>query len=115
MLEVSRQDYITTARAKGLSNVVVILRHMFRNALVPIVTAAGLQIGRMMGGTSVIERVYAVQGIGNYVTNAVYIPDIPVVITCVVYTSIIISFVNLLVDLLYAVLDPRVKANLKKN
>lgn len=115
MLEVSRQDYITTARAKGLSNGTVVMRHMFRNALIPIITAAGLQIGRMMGGSAVEERVYAVQGVGNYVTSAVYIPDIPVVITCVVYIAILVSIVNLIVDLLYAILDPGVKANLKKN
>lgn len=115
MLEVSRQDYITTARAKGLSNATVVMRHMFRNALIPIITAAGLQMGRLMGGAAVEERVYSVQGIGNYITSSVYIPDIPVVITCVVYTAIIISFANLIVDLLYAILDPGVKANLKKN
>lgn len=114
MLEVSRQDYIVTARAKGLSNGRVVIRHMFRNALIPVITAASLQVGRMMGGSAVEERVYSVQGVGNYITSAVYIPDIPVVLTCVVYTSIIISLINLVVDLLYAVLDPGVKASLKK-
>ena len=115
MLEVKRQDYIVTARAKGLSNRTVVFRHMLSNALIPIITAASLQIGRMFGGSAVEERVYAAQGIGTYVSSAVYIPDIPVVITCVVYTSIIVSFVNLAVDLLYAVLDPTVKASLKKD
>lgn len=115
MLEVSNQEYITTARAKGLSMFTVVMKHMFLNALIPVITAFGLQFGHLLGGSAVTEKVFSVKGIGNYIISSVYIPDIPIVLSGVVYLAIIISLLNLVIDLLYAVLDPRIKASLKNN
>jgi peptide/nickel transport system permease protein len=113
MLEVKQQEYITTARAKGLSEKRVVLRHMFPNALIPVVTIFGVSLGSLLGGSAVTEKVFTVQGIGNYIISKVFVPDIPVVLSGVVYLAIVISLVNLGVDLLYAVIDPRMKASLK--
>ena len=113
MLEVKQQEYITTARAKGLSERRVVLRHMFPNTLIPVLTIFGVSLGSLLGGSAVTEKVFTVQGIGNYIISKVFVPDIPVVLSGVVYLAIVISLVNLVVDLLYAVIDPRMKASLK--
>jgi len=113
LLEVLGQDYIVTARAKGLSNVRVILKHALGNAMIPIVTVAGLQFGGSLGGSAVIEKVFNVKGIGSYVIDKQFLPDIPAILGGVVYVSIIISLVNLAVDLIYVYLDPRIKSKLK--
>lgn len=113
MLEVIKSDYITTARAKGLSERVVVLRHALKNAVIPIVTIIGLQFGGMLGGSAVTEKVFTIPGIGSYIVNKQMIPDIPVVLAGVVYIAIVISFANLLVDLLYALFDPRIKAKIR--
>lgn len=113
MLEVKQQEYITTARAKGLSERRVVLRHMFPNALIPVITIFGVSLGSLLGGSAVTEKVFTVQGIGNYIISKVFVPDIPVVLSGVVYLAIVISLVNLGVDLLYAAIDPRIKASLK--
>lgn len=113
MLEVKNQDYILTARAKGLSERRVILKHILGNAMIPIVTVIGLQFGGLLGGSQVTEMVFNVNGLGKYIVEKQYIPDIPVVLAGVVYVAIIISVVNLLVDILYAFLDPRIKSSLK--
>lgn len=113
LLEVLNQDYIVTARAKGLSNAAVIIRHGLANAMIPIVTVAGLQFGGSLGGSAVIEKVFNVKGIGSYIIDKQFLPDIPAILGGVVYVSIVISVVNLLVDLLYVWLDPRIKSRLK--
>ena len=113
LLEVLGQDYIVTARAKGLSNVRVIVKHALGNAMIPIVTVAGLQFGGTLGGSAVIEKVFNVKGIGSYVIDKQFLPDIPAILGGVVYVSIVISLVNLAVDLLYVYLDPRIKSRLK--
>ncbi|MCD8221740.1 MAG: ABC transporter permease [Clostridiales bacterium] len=113
LLEVLGQDYIVTAKAKGLSNVRVIAKHALGNALIPIVTVAGLQFGGSLGGSAVIEKVFNVKGIGSYVVDKQFLPDIPAILGGVVYVSIIISLVNLAVDLIYVYLDPRIKSRLK--
>ena len=113
MLEVINQDYITTAKAKGLSNRTVILKHALGNAMIPIVTVVGLQFGGMLGGSAVTEKVFNITGIGSYIVDKQFIPDIPVVLTGVVYVAVIISLVNLFVDILYAFLDPRIKSKMK--
>lgn len=114
MLEVIKSDYITTARAKGLKEKDVILGHALRNAIIPIITIIGLQFGGMLGGSAVTERVFTIPGIGSYIVSKQMIPDIPVVLAGVVYIAIIISIANLMVDILYAFFDPRIKAKLKK-
>ena len=113
MLEVIKQDYIVTAKAKGLSYGKVIIRHALANAMIPIVTVIGLQFGGMLGGSSVTEKVFNVNGIGRYIVEKQFIPDTPAVLAGVVYVAVVISFVNLFVDILYAFLDPRIKSKLK--
>ena len=113
MLEVINQDYITTAKAKGLSSKRVILKHALGNAMIPIVTVVGLQFGGMLGGSAVTEKVFNINGIGSYIVDKQFIPDIPVVLTGVVYVSVVISLANLVVDILYAFLDPRIKSKMK--
>ena len=113
MLEVKSQDYVVTAKAKGLSNRTVIVKHILGNALIPIITVVGLQFGQILGGSAVPERVFSVKGIGSYIIDKQFLPDIPVLLAGVVYLAIIVSIVNLVVDLLYAVLDPRIKSSIK--
>ena len=113
MLEVLSQDYIVTAKAKGLSKRKVIIRHAPGNAMIPIVTIVGIQFGSMMSGATVVEKVFNINGLGNMLVERQFIPDIPVVLAGVVYVAIAVSLVNLFVDLLYAFLDPRIKAKIK--
>lgn len=114
MLEVIKSDYIVTARAKGLSETAVILKHALKNAIIPIITIIGLQFGVMLGGAAVSEKVFTIPGIGSYIVNKQMIPDIPAVLAGVVYIAIVVSVANLAVDLMYAVFDPRIKAKIKK-
>lgn len=111
MLDVINSDYITTARAKGQRESTVILKHCLKNALIPIITAAGIQFGAMLGGSLLTETVFAVPGIGLLLTNAVKARNYPVVQGGVLFVALVFSFVNLVVDLLYALVDPRVKSN----
>ena len=113
MLEVKNSDYILTARAKGLPENKVVLKHILGNAMIPIVTTIGAQFGGMLGGSSVTEKVFNINGIGSYIVEKQYIPDIPVVLAGVVYISFIISIMNLVIDILYAVIDPRIKSRMK--
>ncbi len=113
MLEVKNSDYILTARAKGLPENKVVLKHILGNAMIPIVTTIGAQFGGMLGGSSVTEKVFNINGIGSYIVERQYIPDIPVVLAGVVYISFIVSIMNLVVDILYAVIDPRIKSRMK--
>ena len=113
MLEVKNSDYILTARAKGLPEKQVVLKHILGNAMIPIVTTIGMQFGGMLGGSSVTERVFNINGIGSYIVEKQYIPDIPVVLAGVVYISFVVSVMNLIVDILYAVIDPRIKSKMK--
>jgi peptide/nickel transport system permease protein len=110
MLEVIHSDYITTARAKGLSNGKVIFGHALPNALIPVVTVAGTTFGKMLGSTVVIETVFSIPGIGSYMINGVNSRDYLVVQACVIFLAILFSLIMLLVDLLYAMIDPRIKA-----
>ncbi|WP_432664306.1 ABC transporter permease [Wukongibacter baidiensis] len=114
MLEVIKSDYIITARAKGLKESAVILKHGLRNAIIPIITIIGLQFGGMLGGSAVTEKVFTIPGLGSHIVSKQMIPDVPVVLAGVVYIAIIISLANLFVDILYAFFDPRIKAKLKK-
>ncbi len=111
MLEVLRQEYMTTARAKGLRSRAVVLRHGLKNALIPVVTIVGLQIGNLLGGAVVIETVFARQGIGRLAIDAILTKDFPVIQGVVLFAAVIYVTVNLIVDLLYSVIDPRIRYN----
>lgn len=110
MLDVIRSDYITTARAKGVSERNVIYRHALPNALIPIITLLGTGFGSSLGGTVIVESVFVMPGIGNYITSAIASLDYPVVRGSVVILAIVFSFIMLAVDLIYAFVDPRIKA-----
>ncbi len=114
MLEVTKADYVITARAKGLPESKVIFKHTFRNAIIPIITMIGLQFGLILGGASVTEKVFSIPGIGDFMLFSQFLPDNPAVIASVVYIAIIISITNLLVDLLYAIFDPRIKSKIRE-
>jgi ABC-type dipeptide/oligopeptide/nickel transport system permease component len=109
MLEVLRQDYMLTARAKGLTGRVVVLNHGLKNALIPVVTIVGLQFGNLLGGAVVIETVFARQGIGRMAIDGILTKDFPVVQGTVLFAALVYVTVNLAVDLLYSVLDPRIR------
>ena len=110
MLEVIRSDYVTTARAKGLKERSVIYKHALPNALIPIITMAGTSFGRMLGGTVVLETIFAIPGVGTYMIGAVNSRDYPVVQDGVIFLAIAFSVCMLIVDLVYAAVDPRIKA-----
>lgn len=109
LLEVLRQEYVLTARAKGLSERAVILRHALRNALIPVITIIGLQFGNLLGGAVVIETVFARQGFGRLAITAILAKDFPLIQGVVLVGAVIYVFVNILVDLSYALIDPRIK------
>lgn len=113
MLEVIRADYIRTARAKGQKESIVIGVHALRNALIPVVTLCGLQFGQLLSGAILTESIFAVPGVGRLMVNAIMSRDYPMVQGGVLFIAITFSIVNLLVDLLYAYIDPRIKAELK--
>ncbi len=113
MLEVKNSDYILTAKAKGLSSYKVVMKHILGNAMIPIVTVIGLQFGGMLGGSAVTEKSFNIAGLGSYIVDRQFIPDIPVVLAGVVYIAVVISIANLAVDILYAFLDPRIKSKMK--
>lgn len=109
VLDVIRSDFVRTARAKGASEVVVILKHALRNALLPIITGLGAAFAGVLGGSVVIETVFAIPGISSYLTSAVKTRDMPIIMGCILVISVFVGIVNLLVDLMYSVIDPRVK------
>ncbi|MBR6704223.1 MAG: ABC transporter permease [Lachnospiraceae bacterium] len=110
MLETVRQDYIRTVRAKGAAERVVIWRHALKNALLPVITAAGNTFGALLGGAIVTETLFSLPGLGTFVVNGIKQRDIPVVMGGTITLSVLFSFVVLAVDLIYAFVDPRVKA-----
>lgn len=109
LLEVFNQEYVRTARAKGLNEKLVVYRHALKNALIPVVTVTGIQIGRLLGGTVIIEQIFALPGIGRYVFDAISMRDYPVIQGTVMFFTIVFVVINLTVDLLYGVIDPRIK------
>lgn len=114
MLETLNQDYIRTARAKGVIKNRVIIHHALRNALIPIVTVIGLQLGALLGGSVLTETVFSWPGIGSYTVNCILKSDFPVVQGVVMLIAIIFVLMNLLVDIIYAFLDPRIKYSKKE-
>jgi oligopeptide transport system permease protein len=109
MLEVMRADYVRTALAKGLSKRVVIFKHVLRNSIIPVVTYLGISFGTLLGGALITENVFQLDGIGNALVTAIRANDNPIIMGVVTYGVLVFVIVNLVVDLLYAVLDPRVR------
>lgn len=108
MLDVVKQDFIRTARAKGASERRVVTRHVLRNGMLPVITQVGISYASCMGGSVVTESVFSVPGIGSLLINAVKSRDIPVVMGTIIFVAVIVGVINLLVDVLYAFIDPRV-------
>ena len=109
MLEILGRDYIRTGRAKGLAERAVVLRHALRNATIPVLTVIGLQIGTLLGGAVITESVFAWPGMGKLVVDAIYFRDFPVVQTVLILSATLFVLINLLVDALYTVVDPRIR------
>lgn len=109
ILDVSNEDYVRTAHAKGLAPRMVLLKHIMRNALIPVVTLAGLDLALLLGGVVVIEAVFGWPGIGLQAWTAIRNQDTPMIMGTVLFASMAVVFMNLLIDLLYVVLDPRVR------
>ncbi len=110
MLDVSRQDYLDTARSKGVSEWKILFKHSLRNALIPIITVMGTQVAATLGGAVVVESVFAMPGVGKLIVDSVNQRDVPMVTGSIVLTTALVSITLLIVDLLYAVIDPRIKA-----
>lgn len=110
MLEVVRQDYIRTARAKGQTERVVTMHHVLRNALIPVVTVIGLQFGTLLGGAMITEQIFSIPGLGKFMVESIKSRDYPIVQGGLILISSCFCLVNLLIDILYAFLDPRIKA-----
>jgi peptide/nickel transport system permease protein len=109
MIEVLQEDYVRTARAKGVPTRVVILKHAFRNALVPVVTLIGLDLGVLLGGAVVTEYIFGWPGLGREAVNGILNVDLPIILGVVIFSAVAILVANLLVDIAYALLDPRVR------
>ncbi|MCG7850555.1 MAG: ABC transporter permease [ANME-2 cluster archaeon] len=108
MLEVIRQDYVRTARGKGLAERTIIVRHAMKNALIPVITIIGLEMGHLLGGTVIVETIFAWPGIGKLLIDAISQRDLPLIQGCVVFITIMYVFVNLIVDISYSIFDPRI-------
>lgn len=113
MLEVVRQDYITTARAKGQNEFKVVMRHAFKNALIPIINVVGLQFGALLGGSVLVESVFSIPGLGKLMVDAIKQRNFAVVQGGVLYLAVMFTLVNLAIDIIYAFVDPRVKSQYK--
>ena len=109
MMEILREDYMRTARSKGLRERIVLSRHGLKNAVLPILTISGWQFGRLFGGTVIIERIFLIPGIGQLLIDAVFQRDFPTIQAIIVIVAVSIVIINLLVDLLYGWLDPRIR------
>ncbi|HNR80057.1 MAG TPA: ABC transporter permease, partial [Mesotoga infera] len=109
MLDILTQDYVRTARAKGVNSRNLIMKHVLKNALIPVVTLSGIQLGYLLGGTIVIENMFALPGMGRLLLQVVNERDYPVVQGIVLFIGLLIVLLNILVDILYTVIDPRVE------
>ena len=109
MLEVLRQDYIRTARAKGLNERVVLSRHALKNAMLPVITVLGLQLGTLLGGTVIIESIYALPGLGTLLLGSVTVKDYPQIQGIVLFFALVVVLINIMVDISYGWFDPRVR------
>jgi peptide/nickel transport system permease protein len=109
MLEVLRQDYIRTARSKGLSDRVIYFKHALKNAFIPIITIIGIQLGILLGGSVIIEQIFGLPGVGWYLLQGIQARDYPVVQVTALFLATVFVVMNLFVDITYAFLDPRIK------
>jgi len=109
LLEVLGLDFVRTARAKGLAERTVVLRHALRTALIPVVTVVGLQFGQLLGGAVIVEQVFSLPGVGRFALEGINLRDYPVVQGAVLLIALSFVVVNLVVDVLYALIDPRVR------
>lgn len=114
MLEVIRQDYVTTAYAKGAGKRRIIFHHCLRNALIPLITVVGVNFGGLLGGSIITESVFGMSGIGNLLIGSIRSKDVPSVMACTMLLAITFSLINLLMDIIYAYVDPRIKAQYSK-
>lgn len=114
MLEVIRQDYIRTARSKGLKEGAIIRRHALKNSLIPVLTVIGMQMSMVMGGSVIIETIFSIPGLGAYMMAGISARDYPVINGCVIILSLSICIMNLLVDIAYAYVDPRIRSQYTK-
>ncbi len=114
MLEVIRQDYIRTARAKGQKESVVLTKHALKNAIIPVITLIGLQFGRALGGAVLAETVFAIPGLGKWLVESINAKDIPVIQGGVLFLAVLFGFVNLIVDILYGFIDPRIGSQYRR-
>ena len=110
MLEAIREDYVRTARAKGQSDFAVIMHHAFRNAMLPIITVAGTDFAKLLGGAAVIETVFSIPGIGKLIVDAINYKNAPLVQGGILFIAFVMSFINLFVDICYAYVDPRIRS-----
>ena len=111
MQEVSNEDYVRTAEAKGMTRQVVTRRHILRNALLPVITVVGLQTGLLLSGAILTETVFAFGGIGSFMAQAVFTRDFPVIQGGILFLAVVFVVVNLIVDLSYGLIDPRVRTS----
>ena len=111
MLEVAQMDYVRTAQAKGLSRAAVVVRHTLRNALLPVVTLLGLQLGTVLGGSIVIEAVFSWPGLGQVLLDSVMSRNYPLILGILVLSALLVIVINIIVDVTYSRLDPRVRSN----
>jgi ABC-type dipeptide/oligopeptide/nickel transport system permease component len=109
MLEVFREDYIRTARSKGLAERVVISRHALKNALLPVVTVSGYELGRLLAGTVIIETIFTIPGMGRLLIEATTHRDYPMIQAIIVIIAVLILVLNVVMDLVYAWLNPRIR------
>ncbi len=114
MLETIRQDYIRTARAKGAPETSIVFKHALKNALLPVVTVIGMDFGTLLGGTVIVEAVFSIPGIGSLILTAINMKDIPQVMAGVIFLAILYCIIMVLIDIVYAFLDPRIKARYVK-
>lgn len=110
MLETIRQDYVRTAKAKGCSRRIAIYKHAFSNALIPTITVVGIQMGQLMGGSVLVEQIFGWPGLGRLMIESINYRDTPMVLGCVILLTIACSVLNLVVDLCYALVDPRIRS-----
>jgi peptide/nickel transport system permease protein len=110
VLEVLREDFVRTARAKGLTRRAAMWRHVLRNAMIPVLTIMGLQFAELLAGTIVVENVFYLPGLGRLIFQSISNRDLIVVRNCVMFLAAMVIVVNFVVDLLYAAIDPRIKA-----
>jgi peptide/nickel transport system permease protein len=114
MLETIRQDYVRTARSKGQTEGRVIMNHALKNALLPVVTVAGMEFGWLLGGAVVIETLFSINGVGKLIIDSIHKKDVPQVTGCALFLAFFFMLVMLAVDILYAYIDPRIKARYQR-